>query len=42
MTIIGGPVCDFGMLMWQVRLPDGTEGWTPEGNGDRYFLLPTK
>lgn len=44
--IIGGPVCtpvgDRAYLWWQIRLPDGAEGWSAETplNDATYFLEP--
>jgi hypothetical protein len=44
--IIGGPVCtpvgDRAYLWWQIRLPDGSEGWSAESqlNSPSYFLEP--
>ncbi|HMD80640.1 MAG TPA: hypothetical protein VKE92_04985 [Anaerolineales bacterium] len=44
--IIGGPVCepveDRAYLWWQIRLPDGVEGWSAETqlNNPSYFLEP--
>lgn len=29
-TIIGGPECDTGWIMWKIRIFSGQEGWTPE------------
>jgi hypothetical protein len=44
--IIGGPVCEVvgkgAYLWWQIRLPDGTEGWSAEApiRTRSYFLEP--
>lgn len=44
--IIGGPVCtpvgDRAYQWWQIRLPDGSEGWSAEAqlNSPSYFLEP--
>lgn len=44
--IIGGPICtpmgDHAYLWWQIRLTDGTEGWSAESqlNEASYFLEP--
>ena len=44
--IIGGPVCesvgDRAYQWWQIRLPDGSEGWSAETqlNTPSYFLEP--
>jgi hypothetical protein len=46
--IIGGPVCtpvgNYAYLWWQVRLPDGKEGWSAESqlNNPSYFLEPIR
>jgi hypothetical protein len=41
MDIIDGPYCKYGWLVWFVRTDGGLVGFTPEGNGDEYWLLPT-
>lgn len=44
--IIGGPVCtpvgERAYQWWQIRLPDGKEGWSAESqlNSPSYFLEP--
>jgi len=44
--ILGGPVCEpvgeRAYLWWQIRLPDGAEGWSAEisQSGGTYFLEP--
>lgn len=44
--VIGGPVCtpagERAYVWWQIRLPDGTEGWSAETylNRPGYFLEP--
>jgi hypothetical protein len=44
--VIGGPVCtpvgNSAYLWWQIRLADGTEGWSAECplNEPSYFLEP--
>jgi hypothetical protein len=44
--IIGGPICtpqgDRAYLWWQIRLPDGAEGWSAEAplNEATYLLEP--
>lgn len=44
--IVGGPVCtpvgERAYLWWQIRLPDGAEGWSAESqlNQPSYFLEP--
>jgi len=38
--IIGGPYCERSSLVWQVIGSDGTKGYTAEGDGNTYWLLP--
>lgn len=41
-TIMEGPVCADGLVYWKVsnpRIPGG-EGWTAEGDGSTYWLVP--
>jgi hypothetical protein len=38
--IIGGPVCNYGWLVWQVETQYGLQGWTPETDGTDYWLIP--
>lgn len=40
-TIISGPSCSSGFIMWFVETKDGFRGFTPEGNGNEYWLWPT-
>jgi hypothetical protein len=42
LEIVNGPYCSRGWIIWFVRMADGTVGYTPEGNGDEYWLLPVK
>jgi hypothetical protein len=48
LEITGGPVCEpvgnHAYLWWQVRLPDGTQGWSAELplNNTNYFLEPVQ
>jgi hypothetical protein len=42
LEIVNGPWCSQGWLVWFVRTADGAEGFTPEGNGNEYWLLPTR
>ena len=37
--VTGGPVCDGGLVWWQVDYA-GQSGWTAESQGDNYFLQP--
>jgi hypothetical protein len=40
LEITAGPWCSYGWLVWKVRTADGIDGFTPEGNGSEYWLLP--
>jgi hypothetical protein len=42
LKIIGGPICNYGWLVWQVETQYGLQGWTPETNGTDYWLIPVK
>src|SRR5262249_28630715 len=37
--VLGGPVCADGFQWWQVKA-DQTQGWTVEGSGSDYWLVP--
>jgi hypothetical protein len=39
--VIGGAYCKDGFRWLEVRLDDGTIGWSAEADGERYFLEPT-
>ena len=38
--IINGPWCDKNTIIWKVAAADGTIGFSPEGNGETYWLMP--
>jgi hypothetical protein len=40
MLILDGPFCYYGWLVWQVKTDGGLNGFTPEGDGEEYWLLP--
>jgi len=42
LDVTAGPWCSQGWIVWLVRTTDGVVGFTPEGNGDEYWLLPVK
>ncbi len=42
LEIVGGPWCSHGWLVWMVRTADGIVGYTPEGDGNSYWLLPVR
>jgi Tol biopolymer transport system component len=41
-VILDGPGCADGWVWWQVRLDNGLSGWTAEGDGDVYWLVPLR
>jgi hypothetical protein len=42
LEIIAGPWCSQGWIVWMVRTMDGIVGYTPEGDGNSYWLMPVK
>ena len=38
LTIVGGPVCEDGVLWWEVELRDEVRAWVAEGIDDEYFM----
>lgn len=42
LDIIGGPWCSQGWIVWMVRTADGFVGYTPEGDGNSYWLMPVR
>lgn len=42
LKIIGGPICNYGWLVWQVETQYGLQGWTPETDGNDYWLIAVK
>jgi hypothetical protein len=38
MPITGGPVCDSGILWWEVELREGQTAWVAEGVDGEYFI----
>jgi hypothetical protein len=42
LEIVTGPYCSQGWIVWFVRTADGTVGFTPEGDGEEYWLLPVR
>jgi hypothetical protein len=39
MTVIGGPACSLGWLLWYVFTDEGLEGWTAESDGSEFWLI---
>lgn len=42
LIIRDGPYCSYGWLVWFVETMDGFLGYTPEGNGETYWLVPVQ
>ena len=42
LEIVAGPWCSWGWIVWMVRTLDGDVGFTPEGNGNEYWLFPVR
>ena len=42
LSIVGGPWCSHGWIVWMVQTKNGIIGFTPEGNGNEYWLLPVR
>lgn len=40
LEILEGPFCSYGWIVWFVQTEEGLEGYTPEGSGEKYWLLP--
>ena len=40
MLVIGGPVCNYGWILWDVVTENGIRGWTAETDGNEYWLVP--
>jgi len=40
LDVIGGPECSYGLVMWKVKTSYGLSGWTAEGNGTDFWLIP--
>jgi hypothetical protein len=40
MTIVGGPACRYGWILWEVVTETNHLGWTPESKGDEFWLVP--
>jgi hypothetical protein len=38
--IMDGPGCSNNWVWWKIRKSDGVTGWTAEGDGQDYWLLP--
>lgn len=42
MIILKGPECYAGQIWWKIETEDGLVGWTSEGDGSDYWLLPLR
>jgi hypothetical protein len=40
--IVEGPGCTSGWVWWLIKTKDGRSGWTAEGDGKDYWLVPAK
>ncbi len=40
--ILEGPGCSNNWVWWQIKTQDGRTGWTAEGDGTEYWLVPAK
>jgi serine/threonine protein kinase len=40
MEVLGGPKCNYGWILWEIRTAGGLQGWTPESDGSSFFLEP--
>jgi serine/threonine protein kinase len=40
LVIVDGPECNFGWILWEVRTDHGEQGWTPESDGEEFWLVP--
>jgi serine/threonine protein kinase len=40
LSITGGPRCTDGMIWWNVSGDNGISGWTVEGDGSNFWLIP--
>jgi len=38
--IIDGPGCENSWVWWKVQAKDGQSGWTAEGDGTEYWIVP--
>ena len=38
--IIDGPVCNYGWVLWKVMTTTYEEAWTPETDGEEFWILP--
>jgi hypothetical protein len=38
--ILNGPVCNYGWVLWEVQTTHNEIGWTPETDGDTFWMLP--
>jgi hypothetical protein len=40
MRLLNGPKCSWGWLIWEVQTDSGYRGWTPESDGEEFWLVP--
>ena len=40
LLVLDGPECNFGWILWEVQTAGGFRGWTPESDGNEFWLDP--
>jgi len=40
LQVVGGPECNFGWILWEVQTAAGLRGWTPESDGNEFWITP--
>jgi hypothetical protein len=40
LDVTDGPICSFGIIMWKVKTSASVSGWTAEGNGTDFWIIP--
>lgn len=40
LLVVGGPECSYGWIVWEVKTGSGLTGWTPESDGEEFWLEP--
>lgn len=37
-VVMDGPVCNYGWILWKIRVIDGVTGWAPESDGKEFWF----